>query len=179
MLIPIFEQSKDFLSIDNEATPQLSVLPCSICETESVATPESSNNIVNGEATETVGGKLSTTVTIAEAEALLPLLSITVRFMVFGPKSEQVKVVLSRTIVSISQLSKLPSSISAVVMFAIPFSSKNTLISFVTTVGLKLSKTVTIASAMKGLSFVSYALRLTMLGPKSEQVKDVLSKAIA
>ena len=77
----------------------------------------------------TVGVEPSNTYIIDFFSVLFPFRSATVKVTMFGPKSTQLKVVLSKTMVSIPQLSKLDIRISAVDMFTSPVESKNTTIS--------------------------------------------------
>ena len=72
----------------------------------------------------TTGLLLSTTVTVAIFESILPLESVTVNRTVLTPRFEQVKLVLSNTIVATAQLSVEPLSICAAVMVALPVASK-------------------------------------------------------
>ena len=72
----------------------------------------------------TSGLLLSTTATVAVFESVLPLASVTVKVTVFTPRFEQVKLVLSNTIVATEQLSVEPLSICAAVIVALPVASR-------------------------------------------------------
>ena len=69
------------------------------------------------------GSILSSTVTVAEAEFVFPLWSVTVRLTVFAPKSEQVKSVTSKLKLDTEQLSVEPLSICPSVIEAFPKAS--------------------------------------------------------
>ena len=73
--------------------------------------------------TEITGAILSSTVTVAVLLALLPFTSSTVNVTVFAPKFVQLKLVLSKLIVLMPQLSLEPLLMFAVVMLAAPFAS--------------------------------------------------------
>ena len=66
---------------------------------------------------------MSSTVTIAVFELEFPLTSVTVNVTVLSPTFEQLKLVVFKVIVSISQLSEEPLSIIPVVIFALPLES--------------------------------------------------------
>jgi len=119
---------------------------------------------------------LSTTVTIAVPLLTLPLLSVTVKLTVFVPKSAQVKLVLSRLMLAIPHASVLPSSISVVLMLPRPLASRLRLTFWVLTLGLTVSRTVTVAVAEALLLEPSVAVKVTVLGPMFAQVKLLISR---
>ncbi len=67
---------------------------------------------------------VSTTVTVAEQVATLPLWSVTVSETGFAPTPAQVKASGATTISTIEQLSKEPLSISAGMIEALPAASR-------------------------------------------------------
>ena len=73
-------------------------------------------------------------------------------------------------------MSVLPSSTSPGVMLAIPLTSRLTEIFWVEMVGAALSDTVTVAVVELLLSAPSVAVKVTVLAPRSSQVKLVMSK---
>src|SRR5204862_492711 len=83
VLEPTLEQSKDFLSIAKDTIPQLSELPLLTSLTEIDALPFASKATVIFFA-DAIGARLSTTVTIAEADDESPATSVTVKTTVFG-----------------------------------------------------------------------------------------------
>src|SRR6185503_11198938 len=93
----------------------------------------------------TVGASVSWTITVAVQEALLPLLSVTVRVTVFVPTLLQSKVVLLRLRLAMPQASALPLLIWAGVMVALPLGSSCTVRFWQRAVGATRSTTVTVA----------------------------------
>ena len=92
-----------------------------------------------------VGLILSITVTIAVADALFPLASVTVNVTVFAPTFEQSKFVLDKLNPKVpEQLSDEPLFIAAAVVEATPLEFKLTETFCVITVGAWLSITVTV-----------------------------------
>ena len=82
---------------------------------------------------------MSSIVTVAVAVLLFPLVSVTVNITVLIPTSEQLKVVLSRLIEAIPQLSVEPLSISVVEIVTFPEASNGTVKFLVITVGCTVS----------------------------------------
>src|SRR5210317_1871085 len=91
-----------------------------------------------------IGGRLSSTVTVATHIALLPHGSVTVSSTVFSPMSSQVKLDLSidkLNSLAGAQLSTLPPLTSLALITARPFSSNSIVISWQIGVGGVLSST--------------------------------------
>ena len=92
-----------------------------------------------------VGLILSITVTVAVADAVFPLASVTDNVTVFAPTSEQLKFVLDKLNPKVpEQLSDEPLLIAEAVMFAVPPAFKLMETFCVITVGAWLSITVTV-----------------------------------
>ena len=94
----------------------------------------------------------------------------------FSPISEQEKLVISKFMLWTLQLSVLPLSISVVVIVAFPFASSWTVIFCVTTVGLILSSTVTVAVPVFEFPLASVTVNVTVFAPRFEHEKLVTSK---
>ena len=93
--------------------------PLSISALEMVAVPSGPSSTVMFWQI-AVGAKVSSTSTSAVQEFVFPLLSVTVSVTIFSPTLEQSKLVVSILAVSTAQLSVLPPSIIAAVIFATP-----------------------------------------------------------
>ena len=76
-----------------------------------------------------VGGKTSSTVTVASHVEIKPFTSVTVNVTVLVPMFEQSNAVGETLRLSIAQLSELPLSTSAATILAFPFPSSCTVIS--------------------------------------------------
>ena len=122
VLSPWSSQSNAVWLRDREAMPQASLDPLSTSSAVMLAAPEASSSTVKFWAM-AVGATLSSTVTVAVADALLPLLSVTVRVTVLAPTLAQPKDVMSRAMVWMPQASLEPLSMSAVVMEPAPEAS--------------------------------------------------------
>src|SRR5437899_13055 len=122
VLVPTLLTSKLVLSRLKLAMPQASVLPLLIWSGVIVPWPLASNWTVRFWQTAN-GGTESTTVTVAVAVWLLPLLSVTVRVTVFVPMLVQSKLLLSRLRLAMPQVSALPLSIWFGVMLPWPLAS--------------------------------------------------------
>ena len=90
-----------------------------------------------------IGRTVSKTETVAVAESIFPIKSVTYNFTVFNPILLQLNVVLLNEIVEIPQLSELPLLMSAFTIEAFPLASKYKVLFFVNTIGLVTSSTVT------------------------------------
>lgn len=123
------------------------------------------------------GDTVSSTVTIALLEALLPEASITVRVTVFVPKSEQPNIFWLRLKLETPQLSLLPLFTSVAVVLAVPFASRYMVTFWINTEGAMASTTVTVAKARLMLLLLSVTVRVTVLEPMSLQLKLVLLRA--
>src|SRR2546423_3269497 len=119
VLAPTLLTSKLVLSRLKLAMPQASVLPLLIWSGVIVPWPVASNWTVRFWQTAN-GGTESTTVTVAVAVWLLPLLSVTVRVTVFAPTLVQSKLLLSRLKLAMPQASLLPLSVWFGVMLPLP-----------------------------------------------------------
>src|SRR5258707_1338100 len=106
---PTLAQVKLFGLTLLEAMPQASLLPLSISAATMLAWPVTSRWTVMFLQAVT-GWVSSSTVTVAVQEALLPLLSVTVRVTVLGPAVAQVKLFGLTLIEAMPQASLLPSS---------------------------------------------------------------------
>src|SRR5882672_9921528 len=124
-----------------------------------------------------LGNTLSTTVTMASYVATLSWLSVTVSLTVFGPTLAQVKALLSMARLLIPQASLLPLFTSAAVMLALPVASNCTVMFLHRALGNTLSATVTMASHVATLSWLSVTVSLTVFGPTVAQVNALLSMA--
>ena len=123
-----------------------------------------------------LGGSLSITVTVAAAELVLPLTSVTSSVTEFVPISLQLKLEGDTLIEPIPQASEEPLSIISAVILTFPFSSKFTETSCVTTVGFVLSKTVTISIAVVTFPALSVAVHVTSVLPNGNIVGALLTK---
>ena len=72
---------------------------------------------------------VSSTVTVALLESMLLFTSVTLKYTVLAPTSEQLKLVMSKLIPWMVQLSLLLLSMSPVVMLAEPLASRYTVMS--------------------------------------------------
>ena len=120
---PTFSQVRNSGSILSEGTPQLSKLPPSTMVGESLTCPFGPIWMSTLWQMAT-GAMVSFTVTMASQTSMLPDASTTVSLTGFGPTLLQSKLVRSRVLETIWQLSVEPLSISAGVMLALPFSSR-------------------------------------------------------
>ena len=128
-----------------EATEQLSAEDGLDKETpDAVQTPLSAFTVTL-EGQVIVGLILSITVTVAVAEAVFPLASVTVNVTVFAPTLEQSKFVFDKLNPKVpEQLSDEPLLIAAAVVVAVPLTFKYMETFCVITVGAWLSITVTV-----------------------------------
>ncbi len=110
-------------------------------------------------------------------ECSLPLVSATVNVTVLSPKSEQLKLVLSKRKEATEQLSLDPLSNSSAVRVAAPFESKNIImLSLENASGAIASRTVTVA--ILDTEFPpskSVIVKVTVLSPKSLHVNVFIS----
>src|SRR6056297_3136766 len=121
------------------------------------------------------GRELSEMVTMAEHEELFPLLSVTVRLTVFGPRSAVVKLLTSRLNEAIPQLSEDPPSTKEGSMEIAP-STKETAMSWQMAIGSTLSSTVTVAEQVEAFPLTSVTVSVTAFAPTSEQSKSETSR---
>ena len=119
---------------------------------------------------------MSSTVTTAVVKELFPLLSTTVNVTVFGPTSTQVKLEISKPKEAIPHASDELLSTSVGTILTLPFASSCTVMSFANATGLTVSSTVTTAVTVALFPLLSVAVKVTVLGPTSAQVKLVTSK---
>ena len=108
------------------------------------------------------------TVTTAVSEFELPLTSVTVKVTVFSPVSLAVKFCLSKTIVSIPQLSVELLLISEGIMDASTLLSKVIVIFCVTTTGSIVSSTVITCDLLTAFPAASSALQTMIFSPGSK-----------
>jgi len=153
-------------------TEQLSLLPLSMSAATSLASPFVSKYIVAG-LQSAIGLITSCIVTIAVQESTFPLASVPINVTVFAPRSAHVKVVCDKLSVTPLQLSILPLFTSAEVIVAIPDASKFTVTDWHVMLGAKVSSTVTVVVQVLDKPWESVAVRVTVLAPKSEQLKVV------
>ena len=113
----------------------------------------------------TVGGVLSTTVTVAEQLALFPLGSVTVRVTEFGPLLAHVNVLGVTVRVAMAQLSLLPLSTSAPVMVALPDAFSATVMFLHTAVGGIGSVTKNVVVHTVKLLLASLTVKMTLVVP--------------
>jgi len=114
---------------------------------------------------------LSTTVTVEVAVLLFPFTSVTVRVTVFAPKSAQLKVDGLTLVLAMPQASLEPVETFEATMLALPAASRLTVIFCATAVGLMVSITVIVALAELMFPLASVAVKVTIFGPTSPQVK--------
>ena len=119
---------------------------------------------------------VSTTVTIAVAVEIFPLISVTVRATVLAPVSLHVNAVLSKTVLITLQLSVGFFAISISFIVAFPDASKYTVILLATTYGLMVSKTVTVEVPVEKLPLKSVTVNVTIFAPVSTHPKVVISR---
>ena len=137
-----------------------------------VQTPRSVNSVWFAEHRVNIGLLISCTVTVAMHVSVFPLLSVTVRVTAFGPKSAQVKAVLSATLVAIPQASFDPLSISFPVIDALPDASNWMVISWHIAVGATLSSTVIVVEHVSVFPAISVTVNVTSTGaPMLAQMK--------
>ena len=108
-------------------------------------------------------------VTVAVQVETLPLRSVTVSVTVFGPMSEQSKVLGDTAMLWMPQLSDEPLSICAAVMVAVPPAFNCTVIFWQMAVGGIVSCTVTVAPQVATLPLRSVTVSVTAFAPMSEQ----------
>ena len=143
LFVPILEQLKLVLDKVNDWIPQASLQPSLISEVVILAVPL--DNVTFAFLQIAVGDMLSLTVTIAVADAVFPLASVTVNVTVFAPTFEQSKLVFDKLNPKVpEQLSDEPLFIAAAVVEATPLEFKLTETFCVITVGAWLSITVTV-----------------------------------
>jgi hypothetical protein len=153
---PTFEHVNDVLLNTLLEIEQLSVEPFSTSATAKVALPLASNVNVNGVFALITGAVLSSTVIVAVAVAVLPLLSVTVNVTTFVvPKFVQSNAVLPMLNVLIPQLSVEPSFTSEAAKLAFPMASKVNVTFFALAVGAATSCTVTVITAVDVLPLAS------------------------
>src|SRR5690606_20495979 len=116
------------------------------------------------------GAKLSSTVTIAEQDAVLPKLSVAVRMTMFSPIWLQLKVSGVTSRIGMLQSSETPSTSSGVIT-TIPFSSRLTVISMHITMG-GISSIVTSAIQVSVFPYASTTINATCCVPTSPQSKS-------
>ncbi len=171
VFVPTSEQSKVVVFKLREAIPQASVVPLSISEVVIVPLPAPSKITVTSWHI-TLGGVLSTTVTIAVHVAVAPAAFATVKVTVLGPISLQSKLVVSMVNVAAPHETPLPPSIKLGVNVAIPVTSSGKVISVQTAVGGLSSTTVTMAVSLLEFPEPSVTVIVTKTGlPVSEQSK--------
>src|SRR6266571_2359923 len=173
--VPTLLTSKLVLSRLRLAMPQASVLPLLIWAGVMVARPFAFNSTVRSRQTAT-GETESTTVTVAGALWLLPLLSVTVRVTVLTPTLVQSKLVWLRLRLAMPQASVLPLLICAGSMVPWPLASNSTLRFWQTATGGTESTTVTVAVQVELLPLLSITVRVTKLVPTLLTSKLVLSR---
>ena len=110
--------------------------------------------------------------TSAVQDEVLPAGSGAVRVTLLLPTLLQLKLVWLATRLLMLQLSELPPSMSATVIDALPEAFSWTVTFWQTTVGLVLSTTVTVAVQEEVLLLTSVTVRVTLLGPILEQLKE-------
>jgi hypothetical protein len=168
---PTPAQVNEFGETDNEAIPQLSVLPLLICAAVMETFPVASNwTVIFWQIA--VGGMMSFTVTVAVQVAVFPLWSVTVNVTVFAPTLEQLKVEGETDKDVTEQLSVEPLFSWAAVILAVPDKFKSTEIFWQMAVGATLSITVTVAVQVAVFPFTSVTVKVTVLAPKSEQSNE-------
>jgi hypothetical protein len=122
------------------AIPHASVLPLSTNVGVTRSLPAESRPAETSILHLAVGGMVSLTVIVDEQVALLPLRSVTVRTVVFGPaRFEQLQALLLSVIEAIPQVSKLPLSTWAGVIEAVPDAFRFSVTFRQTAVGARLS----------------------------------------
>ena len=104
---------------------------------------------------------------------MFPLTSTTVRVTEFVPKSAHVNVSFDKYIVSIAQLSKLPSLISLNPIEALPIESKKIVAFLHIAVGGTVSNIVTVAVQVEELPLASCAVKVIIFAPVSAQVNEL------
>ena len=171
VLAPTFEQLKLDGATLIPARPQLSEEPLLMSDAVIVAEPLPSRATVMSRQI-AVGAILSSTVTIAVQDEVLPVGSVAVRVTLLLPTSLQLKLVWLATRLLMLQLSELPPSMSATVIDALPEAYSWTVTLWQTTVGQVLSTTVTVAVQEEVLLLTSVTVRVTLLGPILEQLKE-------
>ena len=112
----------------------------------------------------------SWTVTVAIPVLTFPLLSVTVNVTVLAPIFEHVNVLGETANVAIPQASLEPLLICEAVILALPELFNCTVMFWVTTNGLTVSTTVTIAVPVLILPLLSVTVKVTVLAPVFEQV---------
>ena len=173
---PIREQSNSAKSIYMVSNSHTSYDPLSIWLALIPTLPNTSNEIVMSWQRAT-GGVISSTVTVAVQDELLPFSSNTVSVTVFKPSMVQSNTDGSTAILSIKQLSVELSFMSVAEILTFPEASSGTVISWQLAIGATLSSTVTIAEQVLTLPFTSVTVKITVLAPTIVQSKVVWSKA--
>ena len=116
------------------------------------------------------GAVTSWTVTVANPVFTLPLLSVTVKVTVFAPVFEQVNVLGETVTVAIPHASLEPLLICDAVIVALPDEFNWAVMFCVTTTGLIVSITVTVADAVDELLLPSVTVNVTVFAPVFEQI---------
>ena len=118
------------------------------------------------------GAVTSWTVTVANPVFTFPLLSVTVKVTVLVPKLAQVNVLgeTDNNALLIPQASVEPLLIWAGIILAVPALFNCTVMFCVTTIGLIVSITVTVAVAVEELLLPSVTVNVTVLAPVFEQL---------
>ena len=169
VLTPMSEQVKVSRFKERLSMPQLSVLPLSIWDAVIVTLPLTPNCTVMSWQ-RVMGPRLSSTVTVAVQELLLPEESATVKVTVLGPMSTQVKLVWLKVLVK-AQLSALPLSTALAEVLPLPEASSCTVSGWQTALGAMVSRTVTVALQVLVLPEPSDTVRVTLFVPRSAQKK--------
>src|SRR5690606_12444433 len=120
----------------------------------------------------TMGGMLSSTVTVELHTEEFPLTSVTVRATNLGPASAQVKEEGDAEKDAIPHLSVDPPSILLPIMEAFPEPSSWIVIFLHTAMGEMVSRTSTVVGQELKLPFTSVTVSATLFTPTSAQVKD-------
>ena len=115
---------------------------------------------------------VSATVTTATPDLTLPLTSVMVKVTLFAPLLAQVNVNGEATIVAIPHASDEPLFTKSGVIVTFPVESNWAVIFLVITIGLTVSKIVTIEGAVAKLPEASVTVNVTLFTPKFEQVND-------
>ena len=171
-LSPIWSQLKLVWLSTRLAIPQASLEPLS---TEVGAT--NTLPVISRAATTSwqsaTGSTLSSTVTVAEQELILPLLSVTVNVTGLAPTLAQAKLVWLSTRLAIPQASLEPLSTAVAEVLPLPLTSNCTVTSWQRATGATLSSTVTVAKQEEELPLLSVTVSSTLTLPTWLQLKSV------
>ena len=173
VLAPTLAQVKSVLSRAVLAMPQASLLPLLIAVAVVEPLPPASSCTVTSWQVAT-GATLSSTVTVAVQVAVLLLLSVTVRVTVLAPTLAQVKSVGLAESVTGPSPSKLPLSMSAAVMEALPLASSWTVMSWQMAVGPFVSSTVMVAVQVLVLPLLSVTVSSVLVTPTVLKVDGLM-----